>query len=579
MNHDCGMPDAARVALGSTIGALLGALCARAIRGLFSVPAGGVGFVTVNAYPKGWDYAVVAFLVLGALLGGITRTTEHGTMNGSRSVFRVPRSAFLTVTVFLLMLFVHDHPYLIMETFHEGEHLTPAFVLKDGGRPYRDIFFLHGFATDGGLDALVLGDPPSPRRERRMQTVLDAATLALLVPIAAEVCATTAGVALAVLAALSACAAGWLPVFPYYRIAPVLLAALGLLQFARTRRTRSLFLAFAASTLGILWSFETGMYALAGTVIAMLVLRPPWKRTAILAAIAIALPLLVLVAARADIRQFFVDSFVIIPHAIDAIWALPAPSAFTMEAARYYFAPVFYGFLLALGIHAWRRGDRALAARMIVIATLAVFLFRTAAGRVSWSHTRFALPLLGIAIVAFLLEPLVLAKRRVAAIVLAIPLIFLLEIGPNLYHGAKLLAGWRARQRHDGLVAYPLATGKGIYTTQQNHDELAALNGMLEPGETFLDFSGERALYYLLQRRPPLRCPDIHMLSAPPLFNEAMAQLEAHPPAFVVLEGTKQLSEFDGVPNRVRVPELAAWIDARYPNRVNVGHFVIATRR
>jgi len=35
------------------------------------------------------------------------------------------------------MLFVHDHPYVVMDPFHEGEHLTPAFLFRSGERPYR----------------------------------------------------------------------------------------------------------------------------------------------------------------------------------------------------------------------------------------------------------------------------------------------------------------------------------------------------------------------------------------------------------------------------------------------------------
>jgi len=39
---------------------------------------------------------------------------------------------------------------------------------------------------------------------------------------------------------------------------------------------------------------------------------------------AIAAPLLVLLATRADLHHFFRDSFVIIPRSIDAVWSLPA---------------------------------------------------------------------------------------------------------------------------------------------------------------------------------------------------------------------------------------------------------------
>lgn len=588
----------ARMATGAVCGALLLAFAATLIRPLCHPPTGGVGFVTVQAYPKSFDYALVALIGFGAMAGALAASRKNDHVWPLPSV--TPRGAGVAtgaVVVFLTMLVVHDHPYALMDPFHEGEHLTPGFLMKSGERPFTDIFLLHGLAVDGGLDALVLGDPPSPRRVRRLETVLDAATLALLVPIAAEVCATPAGIALAVVASLCGVAAGQLPVFPYFRLLPVLLAALGLLRYCRSGRSAPLMLAFIASTLGMLWSLDTGAYALTATVLTMAVLRAtrsdrhpiPSRRLALMAAVAAALPFGVLLMLGGGIGQFLVDSFITIPRAIDAVWSLPAPAApkwsetwrwLSSEAARFYLPPAFYGLLLAVAWRTRKSGDVRGAARVFIVATASLFVFRTALGRCSWSHTRFAVPLLGIAIVAFAIEPLWAARRRIAALVVLVAAAILLEAGANASAGAKMLVGWRARQVHSDLVPYPFATGRGIYTTRENAADLAALNGFIDsvagPGGTFLDFSGERALYYLLQRKPPVRCPDIPMLSSPALGAEAMAQLRANPPACVVVKGIESLASFDGVPNDVRVPELARWIESEYPRRVQIGRFVVA---
>ena len=470
------------------------------------------------------------------------------------------------------MLFVHDHPYAVLEPFHEGEHLTPGFLFRSGERPYRDVFVLHGLAVDGGLDALVLGDPPSPRRVRRLETFLNAATLALLVPIAAEITATTAGAATAALIGLCAIAAGQVALFPFFRLAPVFLASWALLRYVRSRSLHLLVMASVASSAGLLWSLDTGLYALAATIVVILVLRP---RAIVIPLIALALPLLILLVVRADLHTFVVDSFIAIPRSIDAIWSRPAPVGWSWETARYYVPPIFFGWLLASAI-------RGRDARMAIVAIFSIVAFRTAAGRCSWSHTRYGIPLLGVAIVAFALEPLLLARRRVVAVLLAIVLFVYAEVAPNVTAAAKFVAGWRARQSHAGLVSYPLATGRGAYTTRENASDLAALNGLLDatapPGAPILDVSNERALYYLLQRRPPTRCADIPMLSAPPLLSEAMQQLEANPPACVIVEGLNVLDQFDGLPNRVRVPALFAWIDAHYPRRIRTGRYLVATR-
>jgi hypothetical protein len=497
------------------------------------------------------------------------------------------------IIVFLLMIFLHDHPYAPMDHFHEGEHLTAGWLMKSGERPYRDFFVFHGLAADAGLDAFILGDPPSPLRPRRLQTVLDAATLALLVPIAAELTATAAGMFVGVFASLCAIAALWLPVFPYYRMAPVLIAVLGLLRYVRNGSARALYISMASATLGVLWSLDTGTYALAGSVGAFVILRIfrleakplPLARVAMIFAVALALPFLVLLEVHADISRFIVDSFVTLPSAIDATWALPAPAKIDAESLRYYLPPAFYGFLGALALSALRRGDRALAARLAIVTLFSLLFFRTAVGRVGWSHTRFALPLLGIALVAFVLEPLLLQRRwraGLVAAILAVPLVLHLEIAPNSVAGSKLLAGWRARQRHEGMVRYPFATGRGLYTSEQNATDLASLKTFLDslgPHDApILDFSNERALYYLLQRKPPLRTMEISMLSVPSLLSEAMAQLNAHPPIAVVLTGYPEIAAFDGVSNRDRVPELARWIDKNYPVRTQVGRFLVASR-
>jgi hypothetical protein len=189
---------------------------------------------------------------------------------------------------------------------------------------------------------------------------------------------------------------------------------------------------------------------------------------------------------------------------------------------------------------------------------------------------------LGVAVVAFVLEPLLLRRRVIAAVAFAALLLFYFEVWPNSVGGAKSLAGWRGRQRHVGLVPYPFATGRGIYTSAENASDLAKLNGFIEslgPRDgRILDISNERALYYLLQRRPATRCMEISMLSVPRMFAEAMEQLHANPPVCVIISGYPALASFDGLSNRDRVPALAAWIDANYPTRTNVGRFVVASK-
>jgi hypothetical protein len=283
------------------------------------------------------------------------------------------------------------------------------------------------------------------------------------------------------------------------------------------------------------------------------------------------LPVIVLLAVRADLVQFVRDSFLIIPHAIDAVWSLPAPKVFSAAGVHYYLPPVFYGLILAVG---WKRRDP----RMLILAILSIVLFRTAAGRVSWSHTRFATPLLGIAFIAFVVEPLVETRNRVAMALLALGAIAYFEVPQNAMAGAKLIAEWPARQRHEGMVRHPLV--RGIYTTEENATTLATLKHYVDAlGEgPILDLTNERALYFLLRRKPPMRAFDIPMLSSYELLLPAMQELQANPPVCVILGGEPAVAVFDGVPNDQRVPELFQWVNAGYTKRTQIGRFIVASR-
>jgi hypothetical protein len=308
------------------------------------------------------------------------------------------------------------------------------------------------------------------------------------------------------------------------------------------------------------------------------VLLRAWRPWPIVAGLA--LPLVVLLVVRADLVHFVRDSFVIIPRSIDAIWSLPMRTDRSWESARYFVPPAVYGLLVAFALRAWARGERDLAMRLAIVTLASLFAFRSAAGRCGWSHTRYGVPLLGIALVAFLAEPLFRARKWIAGALLAIALIVYVDVWDNAKRGTAMLAGWRARQSHAGLVPYPLRTGKGIYTTPDNAADLAALhdyvNAHAPQGAPILDVSNERALAYLLERKPATRCNDIAMLSAPPLFDEAMRELTAHPPPLVILSGSPFVDQFDTLPNRQRVPRLFEWIDANYPKRETIGRFVVA---
>ncbi len=563
------------LAIGAVLGTAVAAIVAPLIRPLFPVPTGGVGWITVHHYPKTWDYAVVALLV-GCAFAGATllsfRAAKTARNPGGGNTH--PRWIIPALIVFALTLAIDDTPNAPLDFFHEGERLTPAFLLHSGERPYRDVFFFHGLATDGGLTQFVLGDPPSLVRARRLEWLLGAATLALLAPIAAEVCATSAGVAIATFASWCALGAGVRVFFPYFRLAPLLVAVLAALRYVRTRKTAPLVLAAVAAMTGLVWSIDAGIFAIAALVILSVVLRSP--RLLLVTAAAVIVPLTVLLAVRADLPLYFHDSFVTLPRGafVNTIAAPALPSGAELpywisgEAAKYYFPPIVYGLVVAIALVRWRSGDRVRAEQIAVFAVFSILLFRAAAGRSDANHVRFAMPLFGIIVVAFLIEPLALRRRAVATVIAALLFIGVLDAIGNTAGAADQLTLLAARHGHETVENPHIAR------------DVAALGRYIASfgrGAQFLDVANNRALYFLLQRKPPVRCPDIMMWCDPAVARDEMARLERNPPACVILEGYAQAA-MDDLPYDVRVPELGRWVAANYPHRLRFGRFVVAAK-
>src|SRR4029077_1221910 len=127
-------------AVGACLGAAIAAAVAPLTRAWFSAPTGGVGIVTISGYPKAYDYVVVALLVAGSAIGGYVLSVGAPAPGRSAGDGARRHNWITTAIFFLLMLFVHDHPYALLEPFHEGEHLTPGFLFRGGERPYGDVF-------------------------------------------------------------------------------------------------------------------------------------------------------------------------------------------------------------------------------------------------------------------------------------------------------------------------------------------------------------------------------------------------------------------------------------------------------
>lgn len=580
---------------------------------LFDVPGNGIGWVTVNQYRKGWDYAVLAILFATAaaipLLVALSSRAATGEPEAESLPLASRRNAKLwtaiaVAAVSAAMLPMRDHPQQIKDPYHEGESLTPASVMMDGGSPYGDIFFMHGLATDGGIDLLAMAGKPSPVRARRAKAVLSALTLALLVPIAMEVAASWPVAIAAIVASICATGAPQIQTFPFFRLMPLLLAVWSVLAFLRTGRRWLVIAAAALASAGMVWSLDVGLFATAGFWGWIVVRRllPARARevamptTLAAAAATVLTPLILIAGTGGSVTRFFRDSFLRLPECFDAIYSLAAPPLPALSSlltpagvwawvdspsARYFMPAIVYGALLAAAFFLSARGRVRTGEAMVLIALTGFVQLRSAAGRVAWSHTRFAVPLLGIVLVVFVIAPLV--RRRVlpaiAAAILTVLAVQYVELVESAVAVPKFYASYASRLRPiPGSVPFPVPRAADLYTYQQEADDTGALyrfSKTMPPGPIF-EFAGEKDLYYLLERAPATRCPDVPYLADPALGREARRQLERRRPVFVVVKGHEILGQIDGISYRDRVPWLAEWIDENYPERRTFGRFVVA---
>jgi hypothetical protein len=129
----------------------------------------------------------------------------------------------------------------------------------------------------------------------------------------------------------------------------------------------------------------------------------------------------------------------------------------------------------------------------------------------------------------------------------------------------------------------PVDVSGGARIPPAQADEIVRLRALvdsrLRPGETFFDFSNEPALFFLLNRRTPIRFLAVPFYETAEEQREVIGQLEKLKPPLAILSGETRLDELDGVPNRQRAPLVAAYLDSHYAVIAQVSRWRIGARR
>ena len=517
---------------------------------------------------------------------------------------------WLSRAALLLFLFtcgwtVFHQPGGPLDLFEDGVLLAPAQTYGMGGRPYIDTYPLHGWGADGGLDALVFKIfPPTLETFRLRRAALTALGLPLLAVASFLLLGDLLWAGIGLLLSLSFCP------FLSERQVPALFVLCLLLRASRTRRPADWIFSGVSAGASLFFSFDFGLIVLAGGLVAAALvpvlesgwrLRPPVRGGLLFlaGAGAGALPFLLRLAHEGAVRAFFEVSFVEIPSTIIDTWGLPVDSASAIAAesgaVRFLLLltsgrqmpSLFLLLLLASAgtILLFRAARRSLepldfaAATSIAVAAVAL---RGALGRADAGHLALYGVLAGPPAAWVLFRAAHARQHRIllTGVVLAIFLARLephraLEVQWNAVAGAARFRAAAARDprvERGGGATLPAGEARELHALKRIFDAMPA-------GATFFDFANEPALYFLFDRKPPVRYCCVPFYETEEKQLEVIAALERLRPPLAILAGGSWRDAFDGVSNRERVPRVAAYLDAHYEPYTVVFGRQIARRR
>jgi hypothetical protein len=469
-----------------------------------------------------------------------------------------------------------------LNLFEDGHSMTPAAAMLRGARPYRDVVPGHGLISDGLLDLVLMKLGAADAGSiLRMRSVVTALLPAAVYAVALAATGSAEAAILAVLAAMCIAITGTTLVLPVSAIeaTPTLRAIPSLFALAfcaaalRLRSRRSLAIAVCLAVIAVLTSIEFGFYAIVTVAVATIRFhnRRAFVSAAAGAAIA-AVPAAILMLIAGCLGAFL---------RVTLFEILPLTDAYTI--GFFDFPPAYTSIRalpeIAAGLFAMRTVWIVLWGA-IAVATSAMLAFR---------HRRTIEPLviLGVWVmvsalsyaertnVYFMPVPIVivvaithrLRRNRAAIAVLSILTIAMCAPTARLLRDGAMRRVYGADRAFTRFTAAPRAAG--VWMNVDNARKVAAAESFIDtlaPSETFFDFANMPILYYLFDRRLPVRQYETPFYEPEDLQREVITRLEndrSIRAALMQFPNRGDLS-IDGVPNTVRAPLVFAWLRAHF---------------
>ncbi|HTR01950.1 MAG TPA: hypothetical protein VMN82_02050, partial [Thermoanaerobaculia bacterium] len=477
-------------------------------------------------------------------------------------------------------------------------------VYRAGGRPFVDTYPIHGWGADGGVDGFVFARfSPDLRLYRARRAAATALELCALAALGLGLFGHAGWAAVAFVAALS--------ISPFGSERPgVAVAAMAAMALAARRRDVRLWVAAGAlAAAALFFTLDFGVAALSGGLAAAALLGAvdertdgPWRAAGAFAAGVGAgtLPFALLLLRDGALTAFCRVSFVDLPRDIGDIWGLPAGTsaaaivdgggAEALALVRGETMPALFllGLLAtAVGVWAARALDRVLdeTDRAVAPVTLVgLAALRGALGRADGGHLAFYGVLAGFP-AAWLLFRAAHARRFATATTVLTATVLAVALRPDraIRTQARLLA-WAA-SRHAATLQALAQPGpdRRAPASRGQAAEIRALRAFMDarlrPGETFFDYTSEPALYFLLDRLPPVRYGIVPFYEPEAKQREVIAALERVRPPLAIVSAGPRYDAPDSISHRERTPLVAAYLDAAYEPLAEVAGRTIAQRR
>lgn len=490
-----------------------------------------------------------------------------------------------------------------LDIFEDGHWLMPADAMMRGETPYRDVVPGHGFISDGLLEYTVMRlGAKSAGSVLAVRQWLGLLNAPLLYAVALALTGSAEAALLAVIAVASMLLTGTtypvalsvLDTMPQVRAHAALAALACCLVSLRRRDPRPLAAAGALSVLAGLTSVDYGAYA--AVIIVVTILRFGRDRVHALAyagsgAAALGFLTALAMAIAGCLGAFLRVTFLEIPrlteaYALQFFWwpqqyaeILGVPDALAgLFLSRVVWVVVWVAIAIGTAAAmAVTRPPHRSADRMIVAGAWVVFAAMAFAERAHVNFMPIALVLLVGAIYLLRRNRTAFAIASVTLAVACTPTPFLVRAHDRVRsHGS--LDPW--------LVRYEaLPRAHGAWIDRRNAQRLALLQSVtsktLSPGDTFLDFANMPGLYYLLDRRCPIRFYEVVFYEDEALQREVIAALEhdVHVRLAVMQFTNRDDAWIDNVPNSVRAPLVYAWLQAHFQPLVAQDGVVIWIRR